>query len=410
MKSIPDSLTPDQAWRRLSTFSPLDGKVLETPKALGYRLKQDVRIPEDVPAGDRSFMDGFAVRSEDVRTVPCSLNISGEVLMGVHPSERLNAHEAMPIPTGGFLPEGADAVVIQEDTEILQNSVRILKSVAPKENVQRRGEDFQKGDSLFPANHRLRAQDISALATFGIAEVSIIRKPVVAIVSTGNELVDFHEQPQAAQIRETNSLAISAATEQHGFATHRLGIIRDEADAQRAALAKALGLADVVLFSGGSSVGERDYTLEVIRSFEGYRIHFHGLAIRPGNPTIFASIGSQWAFGLPGQPVSSLVVFYHFVLPFLFHLSGEAIDYSRFSETHFRSVSANLEESIKPLKLKTDYVRLRLKKTTEGWNALPVAGKSSSLSTLAKADAFTIVPPGESVIEKGARITAFYFP
>jgi molybdopterin molybdotransferase len=406
MKSIPDNLSPEEAWQRLSTAPRLSVENKDITSAIGYRSSTDIRIPEDVPRGDRSFMDGFAVRSADVRNVPCTLKITGEVLMGIQPRQPLNAGEAFSIPTGGFLPEGADAVVMQEDTELTGGSVSIKKTVARNENVQRRGEDFQKGDLLFEAHHLLRAQDVSALATFGITSVSVTRKPTIAIVSTGNELVDFHQQPEAAQIRETNSLALASATTQQGFTAHRMGIVLDEPKAQKNALAEALDFAEVVLFSGGSSVGERDYTLDVIRSYRDHKIHFHGLAIRPGNPTIFASIGSRYIFGLPGQPVSSLVVFYQFVLPFLFHLSGEIIDYPGYPETHFRGMSVVLQESIKPLKLKTDYVRLRL----QNGKAIPVVGKSSSLSTLAKADAFTIIPPGDSEIPAGSTVSAYIFP
>jgi molybdopterin molybdotransferase len=410
MKNIPDSLTPDQAWIRLSSQTPLAREIRSLEEALGHHLACDVEVPEDVPAGNRSFMDGFAVRSADVNSVPCELKISGEILMGKTSERKLQSHEAMFIPTGGFLPDGADAVVMQEDTELKNGSVIIKKSVAALENVQRQGEDFQKSDLLFAAPHRLRVQDLSALATFGISEIPVVRKPILAILSTGNELVHYHQTPEAAQIRETNALSLSSAAKQQGFVVHSFGIIQDLTFAQKASMTEALNFADVILVSGGSSVGERDYTLEVIQSFPDHKIHFHGLAIRPGNPTIFASIASHWVFGLPGQPVSSLIVFYQFVLPFLFHLSGETINYAHFAETKFLNVTATLEENIIPLKLKTDYVRLRLLQSKDGWLGRPVLGKSASLSTLAKADAFTIVPPGERIVEAGRSIKAYFFP
>jgi len=165
-----------------------------------------------------------------------------------------------------------------------------------------------------------------------------------------------------------------------------------------------------VLVSGGSSVGERDFTLQVIQSFESSKVHFHGLAIRPGNPTIFASIGPRFVFGLPGQPVSSLIVFYQFVLPFLFHLSGERIDYVSFPSTQFKTRHAVLAKTIKPLKLRTDYMRLRLQHSGGRWDAIPVPGKSASLSTLAMADGYTIIEPGEAPVPEGTELNVILFP
>jgi molybdopterin molybdotransferase len=314
------------------------------------------------------------------------------------------------IPTGGFLPAGADAVIMQEDTSREEDAVVTHKAVEAMENVQRRAEDFTAGGLLYRESHRLRPQDIATLATFGIAEVQVVRRPAIGIISTGNELVEFHTNPAAGQIRETNALALSDTAHQFGFHSHRFGIVRDRFEDQKEALTKALSAADVVLISGGSSVGERDYTLDVIRSFPDSKILFHGLAIRPGNPTIFARVGDKSIFGLPGQPVSSLIVFYQFVLPFLFHLAGEQVDYSRFSETKLASVRAGLDRDVQPLKMKTDYLRLRLRQTSSGWSATPVPGKSASLSTLAFADGFTILDPGDRPIPSGTPVTVLLFP
>jgi molybdopterin molybdotransferase len=411
MKNIPDSLTPQQAWSKLASRPSLSVETKPITEASHQCLAEPLRAPSDVPIAPRSFMDGFAVRSADVAQTPARLKIAGEILMGEIPARLLTSGEAMFIPTGGFLPEGADAVVMQEDTVREQAGMIVVqKAVAPQENVQLRGEDFRSGSVLFHAHHRLRPQDIATLATFGITEVSVIRKPVLAIISTGNELVDFHKEPGPGQIRETNALTLSSAAQHFGFTVQGFGIFRDELEQQRKAMEKALSVADVVMVSGGSSVGERDYTLEVIRSFPDAAVHFHGLAIRPGNPSIFATIESKSVFGLPGQPVSSLIVFYHFVLPYLFHLSGETIDDSFFLQTRFANLQAILDRSVKPLKLKTDYVRLRLERKQDHWSATPVVGKSASLSTLSQADAFMIVPPGEELIESGAQITAFLFP
>src|SRR5262249_4800969 len=236
-------------------------------------------------------------------------------------------------------------------------SVLIKRSLAAGENVQSRAEDFRKGDVLFAAGHRLRPQDIAALATFGIASVSVHRKPRIHILSTGDELVDHTDKGKVREpIRESNSLALSGAAQRFLFETQSGGIIPDDPNIQRAAIEQAMRDCDVILISGGSSVGARDYTMQVIQSFSPHTILFYGLAIRPGNPTIFAQAGKTWIFGLPGQPVSSLIVFYQFVLPFLFHISGEMISYQRFPHVKLSTVEARLSAQIVPLQSKTDYV------------------------------------------------------
>lgn len=410
MKTIPDSLSPIQAWERMSSFAPLAAVKLALQEALDHRLADDFIVLEDVPVAPRSFMDGYAVRSADLRSVPVTLRLAGEILMGEAPQLQLKAGEAMAIPTGGYLPQSADAVVMQEYTVRHQDGIEILRAADSGENVQSQGEDFRRGEVMFRANHRLRPQDVAAIATFGVSALRVLRRPGVRVISTGNELVPAEAETTPGKIRETNALALTSAARHFGFKIQSLGIVADDLTAQRNALERALGESEVVLISGGSSVGERDYTIPAIESFPGHRIHFHGLSIRPGNPTIFASIGDRFVFGLPGQPVSSLIVFYQFVLPFLFHLSGDLVDYPAFNDAHFRSVEARLNQPVKPLKTKTDYLRLRLVQDAEGLRAQPVIGKSASLSTLALADGFAIIPPGEIPIPADTRVMVYLFP
>lgn len=411
MKTIADHLSPAQAWERMATCPSLPIVTILLEDALDHCLAQDFLASEDVPAADRSFMDGFAVRAEDLTEIPARVKLIGEILMGEISDQQLRPGEAMSIPTGGYLPAGADAVVMQEETERSEDSVVIKRIIQKGDNVQSRAEDFHQGERMFRVSHRLRPQDLSAIATFGVAAIAVYKRPTLAIISTGNELIPFdHSIPEPGKIRETNALALAGAAGKFGFESRRFGIIRDEFEAQRSAMQEAIDSWDVVLISGGSSVGERDFTLQVIQSFEDSQIYFHGLAIRPGNPTIFASIGSRFVFGLPGQPVSSLIVFYQFVLPFLFHLSGENIDYEYFHSTQFKIRQAFLAKPLRRLKLRTDYVRLRLEHSGNRWKAFPVPGKSASLSTLAMADGYCIVSPGEDRIPEDTEVKMILFP
>jgi molybdopterin molybdotransferase len=411
MKTIPDSLSPQEAWNRLAQVSHYETSFHNVKLANGYVLAEDLLVPEDVPAGHRAFMDGYAVKANDTKSIPIDLQLSGEIAMGESPQGSIQSGHVMRIPTGGFLPQGADAVVMQENTERFQNQIRILKGVNVWENVQVRGEDFRKGEILFAAGHGLRPQDLAAIATFGITQLKVFRRPVVHIFSTGNELLPYTENKiQNGMIRETNSLSLANAASKFGFEVQVSGIFVDEFEIQRNALEQAMKDADVVLISGGSSVGDRDFTLPVIESFTDHKIYFHGLAIRPGNPTIFATIGKKSIFGLPGQPVSSLVVFYQFVLPFLFHLAGEKIHYPTFHDLKFATRNVRFAEPLRPLKTKTDYARLRIFQRNDEWMANPIIGKSASLSTLVHAEGFAIIPPGEQELPAGTLLKAYLFP
>jgi molybdopterin molybdotransferase len=412
MKTIPDHLSPEEAWRHLSSIRPLGAELKPLAEALDHRIYEEISVPEDVPISPRSFMDGFALRSEDVSDLPARLQLIGEIRMGEMSPITLGPGQTVAIPTGGYLPLNADAVVMQEDTE--RNSdgtILVKKRLQPGENVQQRAEDFRKGSLLFSAGHRLRPQDLAALGTFGFGHVKVYRKPVVYVFSTGNELID-HTNPvcEKGKIRETNSMALAAAARKFGFWSIRGEIVQDEPQAQQTALEVALRQADVILISGGSSVGARDHTREVILSFPGHRIYFHGLAIRPGNPTIFASIDERSIFGLPGQPVSSLIVFYQFVLPLLYMLAGERLEMKNFNSEKFQHKTARLSGQIQPLKNKTDYVRVRLDERGRDCLAVPIYGKSASLSTLTSSDGFVVVPPGGTVVQEGTTLDVHLFP
>src|SRR5262245_20799530 len=191
MKTIPDSLSPQEAWQRLSQVLQYETSFHNVKQANGCVLAEDLLVPDDVPAGHRAFMDGYAVRANDTKSAPLDLQLAGEIAMGESPQGSIQSGQAMRIPTAGFLPQGADAVVMQENTERVQNQIRILKSVNVWENVQVRGEDFRKEEVLFAAGHTLRPQDLAAIATFGITQLKVYRRPVVHIFSTGNELLHY---------------------------------------------------------------------------------------------------------------------------------------------------------------------------------------------------------------------------
>ena len=275
-------------------------------------------------------MDGYAVRARDTFGAsvgaPQYLEIKGEVAMGAAPERGVGPGEVLRVPTGAMLPDGADAVVMIEYTaEHPDKTLEVRRAVAPGENVLTPGEDVRAGELLFEAGTRLRPQDIGLLAALGVTRLTVYQKPRVAILSSGDEIVPIDQRPRPGQVRDANAYLAAAQVQAWGGLPLIKGIIPDDFAALRAALAAALAEADLILISGGSSVGVRDLTLTAIQDLPGAEVLVHGVAIRPGKPTILAAVGETGAkplVGLPGHPASAAVVMEVLGRPLLAHLAG----------------------------------------------------------------------------------------
>ena len=289
------------------------GRDVPITEAVDFALDEDIVCPTELPPFDRSTMDGYAVRAADIfgasEGLPAYLKIVGHVRMGEAPGFSLSHQQAAAIPTGGMLPASADAVVMVEHTQPWgSDSIEVLRPVAPGENIVRRGDDVRAGDVLLSSGHRLRPHDISALAGLGIATVRV-RRPRVAVLSTGSELV-AHDQPIAAgQIRDMNGPALQAAASAVGAEPVALGLVSDHSEAIRVALQKGLAEADIVLVSGGTSVGMEDVIHDLIDSLGPPGVLVHGLAMKPGKPVVIGIVNETPVFGMPGHPTSCLVIF-----------------------------------------------------------------------------------------------------
>ena len=278
--------------------------------AVGRVLAAAMTAPEAVPGFLRATMDGYAVAARDTFGAsvgtPQYLEIKGEVAMGAAPTRGVGSGEALRVPTGAMLPEGSDAVVMVEYTaEHPDKTLEVRRAVAPGENVLSPGEDVGAGELLFEAGVRLRPQDIGLLAALGITRLTVYQKPRVAILSSGDEIVPLDRRPAPGQVRDSNAYLAAAQVEVWGGIPLIKGIIPDDFAALRAALAAALAEADLILISGGSSVGVRDLTLAAIQDLPGAEILVHGVAIRPGKPTILAAVGERRgaaAYGPAGAP------------------------------------------------------------------------------------------------------------
>ena len=318
------TLTVDEALDRvLARISPLDPTEVGLLDALGAVLAEDAVADRDVPPFRNSAMDGYAVRGADVAQAGVRLRVVGQVGAGSIPDRRVESGEAMRIMTGAPMPEGADTVVRVEDTDNGVDVVTINTATPHGVAVRRAGEDLRRGEVVLARGTLLRHAEIGVLASIGKAKVSVIRRPNVAVLSTGDELVDITDEPGPGKIRDANRYSIAAAVRSTGSAAFELGIARDSADDLRHALGNA-AFGDLVVTSGGVSVGDHDHVKPVVDAMG--QMDFWSIAIRPGRPLAFGELrtkrGAVPIFGLPGNPVSALVTFELFVRPALLKMAG----------------------------------------------------------------------------------------
>jgi len=396
-------LAPEAAFEAVKRMLPrgvgLD--VVPTSEALGRVTSEDVVSPEDLPAFARSTMDGYSVRSRDTfgasEGLPAYLGLVGEVPMGRTAEVELGVGQAATAYTGGMLAHGADAVVMVERTQTLdETSIEVLRAVAPGENVVQVGEDVRKGDLILSKGSVIRPQDIGGMLALGVTRVSVNRKPIVGIISTGDELVPPDERVGTGQIRDINSYTISALVEQSGGKPKRIALVSDDFEAQRQSAVEGLSTCDALVFSAGSSVSSRDLTADVLDSLGKPGVVVHGISIKPGKPTVVGAVNGKPLFGLPGNPVSAMVVFDLLVRPTICHLSGCK------TEPPQSTKQATLSRDIPSIAGREDYVPVRLVHSSHGiTEAIPVFGKSNLIYTLVRSDGMVKIPLDQSGLYAG---------
>jgi molybdopterin molybdotransferase len=364
--------------------------------ASGRVLAEDIFADTDIPGFNRSVMDGYAVRSADTTgasdAVPALLHCAGRVLMGIYdPALALCTGECIYTPTGGVLPAGADAVVMVEYAEEAGDTILIKKAVSHGENVLQKDEDFMKNRTVFTHGRRLNPQNIGVLAACGYSTVAVAKKPVIGIISTGNELVPGVTVPGPGQVRDANAPMLAAWLADYGCIPRFYGIIRDEREAFETVLAQATPECDMVILSGGSSKDDRDMTAAVIAA-QG-QVLVHGIAIAPGKPTIIGKIAGTPVFGLPGHPASAFVVLIAIVRPLIDAMLGQ-------TRSVVRSTNAVLAVNIPSARGREEYVRVKV----ENGIATPLFGKSGLLNTLVASDGLVCIPAGYEGLEKGSEV------
>ncbi len=368
--------------------------------ALDRVLSADISAPEDLPIHPRSTMDGFAVRAADTfgasSTSPCYLEIAGNVAMGQMPEGEVTQGKCHRIATGGLLPRGSDAVVMFEHTiPVDDKMIEVVKSVGVGTSLIARGEDIEQESPALLQGQLLRPQDLGLLAGLGIAEVEVYKQPRVAILSTGDEIVPWSESPPPGKIRDINGIVLSGLCERLGAKVTDYGIVSDSEDVFYNTLARATAENNIVLFSGGSSVGMRDLGEQVIEKLGNPGILVHGVALKPGKPIIIGLSRQTAIFGLPGHPVSAMVCFELFVTPALEKLAGK-VDSCQLSSP---TIEAVVDRNINSAAGRLDLVRVQLQERSNDLPlAVPVLGKSGAISTLSRAHGyFFIDEPSQGV-------------
>jgi len=404
MKAFTRLSTPDgarEAFARVFQGRPLGTERVPLLEAVGRILAADIRAAEDLPAFDKSTVDGYAVRASDMTGAssgtPVRLAIVAEVVMGQRPAEPVGSGEAVRIPTGGALPPDADAVVMQEHTVRHDRGLSVERAVRSWENVVRRGVDVRAGDLVLRAGRKLRPADLGLLAGLGHAAAEVYVRPVVALIVTGDELVPPGHTAGDGQIYDMNTYTLSGMIASAGCAARSFGIVGDNLAVLTGRSREAWQSADAVIVSGGSSVGEKDYVADAIAALGDPGIIVHGIAIRPGKPTILAVAGEKPVFGLPGNVVSVLVTFDQFVRPVLEQMTGR--DEPPRPGTSVRArLTARLAAGDRE-----DHVRVALGERGGMLLASPLPGGSAVITSMVKADGLVVVPV-HSTLEEGTEV------
>jgi molybdopterin molybdotransferase len=404
--------TREEVLAHYDRFPPVGVEEVELAAACGRVLAAPIAAPEAVPGFWRATMDGYAVRAQDTFGAsvgaPQYLDLRGEVPMGVAPTRGVGPGETLRVATGAMLPAGADAVVMLEYTaEHPDGTLEARRAVAPGENVLSPGEDVNRGEALFPAGRRLRPQEIGLLAALGVTRVKAYQKPRVAVISSGDEIVSLDAAPGPGQVRDANAYLAAAQVAEWGGLPLLHGIIPDDFATLRKTLAAALEAADLILISGGSSVGVRDLTLSAIQDLPGAQVLVHGVALRPGKPTILAALGDtppKPLLGLPGHPASAAVVMEVLGRPLLLSLAG-----LKDQTVWGRALTAVLSRNLAGAMGREDYVRVRLRREGDTLWADPVLGPSGLLSPLVKSDGLVMIPLGVEGLFKGEQVSVQLF-
>jgi molybdopterin molybdotransferase len=367
-------------------------------ESLDRILAEEINSNIDVPEFNRSTVDGYAIKVSDSHgatdSIPSILNISGEVRMGEEAKLPIKSGHTLYVPTGGMIPEGADGVIMIENTEKMDdNTLLIYKPISQGENIIYKGDDIRIGETILTKGRKISPEVMGVLASLGISTVKVYKKPRFYIISTGDEIIDIDEELRLGKVRDINAYTLHGLVENIGGETVGKAIIKDDYDLLRNEVEKALDISDIVLISGGSSVGTRDYTHKVIDSFNGRGVFVHGVSIRPGKPTIMGEGKGKLIFGLPGHPVSSIVIFKTFLETFIKEKLG--VDSLK------PRINAIMDFNFPSSPGKVTYQMVKVNEKEGKFYAIPTFGKSGMISLLSNSQGYIVIDAHEEGIYKG---------
>lgn len=381
-------------------------ETLPTTESLGRTTAQALLSPENLPAFNRSMMDGYALKAADTygasESLPAYLELLGEVPMGARPDFEIRSGQCALIHTGGMLPKGADAVAMLEHCQLSRAAeVEVLRPQAEGENIIRTGEDLAQGEEFLPAGRRVRAVELGGLMALGITQVRVVRRPLIGIISTGDEVIPPQENPEPGQVRDVNSYSLAALVEEHGGQARRYGIFADDEASLRNVAATALQECDALLVSAGSSASARDLTASLIQSLGSPGVLVHGINLRPGKPTLLGLCDGLPVLGLPGNPVSAYVVAWLFVRPMLQKLLGLP------TEKPTPLPRAVLAGSLPSRSGREDWIPVKLTQGDEGLLADPLFARSNLIFSLVRADGLVRIPAESNGLAAGETVELY---
>ena len=385
-------------------FPQVKAEEIPLVESVGRILAKDMVADDDLPDFPRAIVDGYAVKGASTfgssESNPAYLKLSGSIAMGESPEIAVGPGEAAQIATGGMLPPGADSVVMIEHTEAIDDTtIEVYRSVAPGQNMIAVGEDIKKQTRVLLNGQLIRPQEAGLLAALGKQQVAVYQKPVIGIISTGDEIVPINETPGRGQIRDINSYTLSGLIHEAGAVAVSYGIVRDDFKILFEKCKLALEQCDMILISGGSSVGARDYTADVLSALRDAKILVHGISISPGKPTILAKAQNKAFWGMPGHVVSAMIVFSRVVKPFVEHLSGQAA-----GQKKELRLQAKLSRNVASRQGRIDFIRVQLRLEEGRLWADPVLGKSGLISTMVNADGLIEIDINTEGLDKGSLV------
>ena len=387
-----------------TTFPQVAIEEIPLVETVGRILAEDIVADVDLPDFPRTIVDGYALQGASTFGAsegnPAFLNVTGSVAMGESPQATVGPGEAVRIATGGMLPQGADSVVMVEHTETIDEStIEVYRSVAPGQNMIAIGEDIKNKSRMLMQGQKIRPQEAGLLAALGKQKVAVFQRPVIGIISTGDEIIPIDAAPALGQIRDINTYTLTGLIHETGAQAVSFGIVRDDFDTLFEKCKLAIDQCDMVLISGGSSVGARDFTVDVLSAFQDAEIMVHGISISPGKPTILAKVQNKAFWGMPGHVVSSMIVFSRVVRPFVEHFSGQI----QAHEKEHR-LNARLSRNVASRQGRIDFIRVRLRREGGQLWADPVLGKSGLISTMVLADGLLEIDINTEGLDKGTTV------